>query len=735
MYVKNAQIGIFIIVSVIIIFVGVAFVSFNSDFELFADQTSSYQVSEYVEACMNQQLEKGISIMGRQGGWIYPPNSIYYTEEGDVDTLIREAEGIHELGTNKIPYWYYYDEKDDAFKTNHIPPYDSEDEDSLRMQLKRYMDNTLESECLQGFSTFEDAYDIYYEEESINHNVEFENDQIRAELNLPIEIREIATNTTKYVEDFSQTKNNKLKVPYHLAKDIANAQDKTSFMETRMMQMLRPYMSKNSRELLPPTYDFSTNFNPEPWLVPDVVKRMKQIFSTNIGKVQLKETNVDQTQQLPQQLQDSELAQGITGMYTKYYLGNPEQGIDHSFVREDKPNIFEQYKEMNVEPHHYPFYPLSVSLSPSLGDIIVMPESQFFTSLVPFSTTTYQTSYEFHGPVVFSLQDSRQSPNDNFEFRVAYEMNVEHNKPLKENYPEPALQENSSLQTTPSQSLVCARPQFVSKPVKINITDPLSNPEEGRTPEKGVEDALVEFSCKGGIATCTMGTTQLDENERTELEISLPLNCEPGTLTISKMGHRSVEFDNLNPNSNEPINLGEVSMPSTKKLDLEVSLRDPSDVGNVDTVGSFDENDQGIIIFEHKQEENYVETKKFNYEEVNDLTIELMPGDYSVKAFVIQEDETNKIESKEDCHGGGAFSSEECVTLPQMNLTSWLRASYEYEGFSVSTQELLDKDTLELKLLDVGVPETYDELEEASQNLKNIEETSEDFPPRLKDVE
>lgn len=724
---RVAQISIFIIVSVLIVIAGIAFVSFSSDFQLFADETSSYTISEYVEACMDQQLEKGLLLMGSQGGWIYPPEEIQYAKRGDPDVLVEKSQGLEDMGNTKIPYWYYYDDSSQTFKQNHIPPYDSDDEDSLRMQLKRYVDETLESHCIQDFSAFKDVYSIFYQSNQIDTNIEFVNDDIRATLDLPLEITEISTNKTDYVKDFSQEISNKIKVPYFLARDVSNAQDKTSFIDRRAMQILRPYMSKESRDLLPPTYDFSLELDSQPWYVPDVVKRMKQILSSNIHSIQLLEANANPSS-LPQELQDSELAQGISSMHSKYYLGNTEEGIDHSLIRSQQEEIFDDYSYIDVNPQFQSFYPLSVTFTPSLGNIIIMPDTEYFVSLVPLATTNYQSAYEFHGPVVFSYKDTRQGDNDPFELKVAYEMNVKQNAPLKENYPSPNFE--MPQQESISQTLICDRTQFVSELVKINITDPIAQREWPEDPKKGVDGALIEFTCKQGIAQCSLGTTTLDENNRTDLSFRLPINCDPGSLTISKINHKTIEIDEVNPSTNNEISLGEVSMPSAKTMDLEIGLRDYEDVGNSIIGPGFSTNDQGIIIFKHKEEEDFVRVVKFNAQTLSDQSIDLLPGEYSIEGFLIYEDEDHVIQEDEVCYR--KLVEEECETLPQIELPTWIKGAYELGSFRVSTDDLIRNDILELDMINVGVPGTYDELEAISAKLENIAPKSESFKPNFK---
>lgn len=720
----KGQISIFIIISTIIVFVGIAFMVFSPSIKIFEDQTPSYQVQEFVEACMDQQLNKGLELMGRQGGWIYPPEEVIFAKRGDPQTIIELAKGVNELGVNKIPYWNYYDDTSQTYRTNYIPPYDTENENSLKMQLQRYLDETLESQCLNNFNVFEDAFDVFYDAQ-IEHEVIFREDTITANLELPLEIREISTNTTEYLEDYTTQMQNKIRVPYFLARDITNANNQNSFIELKIMQFLRAYMSKDTRELLPPTYDFSLNYDSKPWIVSDVEERIKQIISTHISSIQLIEAKEGVTD-LPPQLRESELAQGITSSYVKNYLGNPQTGNDLSLIRKENPDLFEEYEYVEVEPNFEVFYPFSLSLGGSnvMGNSIVMPDANFFASFVPLGLTTYETSYEFHGPVIFSLKDSRQSLNDDFELRVAYEVNVQNNVPQKQSYPQPS-EEITELQGGSSgveQSLVCERSQFRSELVTLNLINPITN--------SGVGDVLVEFTCGNGIATCSLGQTTLDSDGKTDLSFRLPLNCDPGSLKLSKLDHKTVTIDNVNPSSSQKIELGRVEMPSTKELEIDLSTRLLENVGNSKITGGISPKDEGIIIFQHKTQDDFVRTKKFTSSNMDDITLDLLPGEYSIEIFVIREDPGHYIEEERKCFSSGPFS-EKCVTIPRFDLETWVVGGYQFDSFVLSQEELIDSNSISIEILNIKMPNTYDELDKSAQELEKVKQISEENPPVL----
>ncbi len=248
---RNAQISIFVIIGAIIILGGVFL--FTVDFEgitIFDDQRSSYLIREYVESCVEGQTKEGVYLLGVHGGWLY--NDIreeFFLTKDTNEYLIKDKLGYVDMGGIEQPYWYYYDDGDEEFRTN-IPEFDTKNEYSMKNQLKRYLDETLEPLCIKNFQSFKDKFEVEYDKSEISHEVIFNEDEIIVRLNLPLEIRELNEESTEYIDTFSIDHPNELYVPYHLAKDIIDAESNSSFVEYKLMGLLTPYQDPNSVDLL-----------------------------------------------------------------------------------------------------------------------------------------------------------------------------------------------------------------------------------------------------------------------------------------------------------------------------------------------------------------------------------------------------------------------------------------------------------------------------------------------------
>ena len=175
-------------------------------------------------------------------------------------------------------------------------------------------------------------------------------------------------------------------------------------------------------------------------------------------------------------------------------------------------------------------------------------------------------------------------------------------------------------------------------------------------------------------------------------------------------------------------------MPSSKPLKLKITKKDSGTTKFTEGY-ALKPDETGFLIFENLEEENFVRAIEVNSINQYNLEIDLMPGNYSVTGIII--DNSNRtIPSKriKECAGVdtpfGCAGREIDETLPQIN--AWISASLERDKFEVKTKDLLKEDNKELivNLINLGVPRSYDDLEDSSDvsSAKNLSNRNE-FEP------
>jgi len=726
---KNAQIGIFVIISIIIVVLGIVFFSYNSgSIKIFNDQKSSYKVKEFVESCLNLETNKAIDKIALHGGWEYSPYSensnILFADSNTNKYLIKSAKGYRDLGGVNIPYWYYYDDSAKEFKFN-IPDYDSSSKYSIKNQVKRYLNENLDKECLDHFNSFKDIYNIDYDPKKIDNKIIFDKDNLKVELNLDLKIDEINTNNTEYISDFSIKQENKLYTAYHLAKDITLSEANFSFIEKRILNFMSPYESASRRDLLPPRYEYRMTYDFRPWEIKNVEKVFREILSSNINYIQFLNTDYKE-HKLNDKLKDSEFAKALNKVYTKDYLS------ENSKVLKDRnKDLFNSYKNYRVSTKYESFFPTFFSISPSMGDVILLPRPESIINLIPFFFTEYVATYEITNPILFEIRKSN-SPNEKFLFNLAIESNIDYNAPLKE---KKTFNFNlSKLDLSSSKSLICNPNQRISDWVTINLTDPMSGGKrkfikqrnsvkyKSNMKETGVDSAIVTFDCKG-LATCTIGQTSINAKTKkgadiTQLKFRLPVDCNPGKLEITKFGYQKLVFNNLDPKIKGEINLGHHYMSAAKKINLSVKLLD-SDKNQYSLGKSLKNNETGFLIFENKETSDFVKVVEISKENQFNLNISLIPGNYSVKGFVMYGLPTD-IPSEQVCYKKGLFSGKDCQTIPGFKLKSWIIGGIDLNNYEVTAGQLLYNNKLVVPFVNFGVPHNFDELSKMSNAMASI---------------
>jgi hypothetical protein len=714
----KGQISIFIVIGIILV-VGFIFLISTSftDVPIFSDEKNTNNVKEFVESCLLLETKSAISKLGASGGWLYPKPMIY-TDRESIKELNKMATGLDFLEKNKMPYWFYYEDSDEVFKT-YIPEYNSESEYSMQSQVKKYLDENLEINCFKGFDNFKDIYNIDYDRNELDTKVRFLDKEIVVELNLDLEIENVVNSEVDYISSFKTNTENKLYLPYHMAIEIIKAEINSSFMDTRVIQMLRPYQSSEGRDLLPPQSETKLNYDFDVWYMDDVEKTAKEIISSEISRVQFLNTNYE-TREIPQELINNEFVRASNEIYLNDYLR------ENTNLDEENSKLFEQFENLKVTPTFEPFFPIFFRIQQAIGDTILLPSPEMMGGFLPIFYTKYKASYEIAAPIIFEIKSDIE--NDDFIFNLPIEINIKHNTALKNNY---AIVEDSSIGESlpkPKKTLICDPSQYVSEVVSINLIDPISyGNRDSSSPMSGVDDAFVQFTCKE-ISECHIMQTSLggDSNiaedlrdTTTELRFRLPINCNPGKLEITKFGHEKIVFDNLNPKVDEGIDLGTVEMSSGKDLNVSVGLR-KSGAGSFSSLKSFQEFDSGFMIFENLDDENIIRVINVDSDNQYNTTINLIPGRYKITGLVIYENEIN-IPSEEICYSTGLFSGDDCEIIPATNLSSWLRGGYTINEFSVSATELLNFNNLDVSFVEYTLPENYDDLKQASEQMSGLE--------------
>ena len=166
---RKAQITIIIIIGIVLLFIfaGVLYIinkttedNYGQQKEVIISKVSQEfnPVKKFTDDCLQAVAEKGLTLLGQQGGYIYPDLAGEFKKDAPT-----ESAGIA-FEPAKIPYWWYVSSKNPDPKITYSslqpslkkPIQRAEDEMTVEKQLARYIKEKLNDECLKDYALFKD---------------------------------------------------------------------------------------------------------------------------------------------------------------------------------------------------------------------------------------------------------------------------------------------------------------------------------------------------------------------------------------------------------------------------------------------------------------------------------------------------------------------------------------------------------------------------------------------------
>ena len=235
---KSAQVTVFIIIGILILFSFAGIMYFTQVFTkediLIAEEptiadvpTAFKPLQTYTDSCLTQVGESGLLLLGEQGGYIYPNLVGEYSENDPTD-----SDGL-DLGPIKIPFWHYNKNPNNAkavFFTSLKPKLYTKDDDemSIEVQLSRYVEEKLDN-CLNDYEPFfKEGFDIeILDKETKDVTVTIGENSVNFWLKMEVDANK--GSSEHVLEEFYIKVPLRLKHYYEVAEGIAIAQQNQTF--------------------------------------------------------------------------------------------------------------------------------------------------------------------------------------------------------------------------------------------------------------------------------------------------------------------------------------------------------------------------------------------------------------------------------------------------------------------------------------------------------------------------
>ena len=476
---RKAQITIIIIIGIVLLFVfaGVLYIinkttedKYDQQKEVIISQVPQEfnHVKKFTDDCLQSVAGKGLTLLGQQGGYIYPDLAGEFKKDAPT-----ESAGIA-FEPAKIPYWWYVSSKNPDPKITYSslqpslkkPIQKAEDEMTVEKQLARYIKEKLNDECLKGYASFKET-GFTVKAGKMETAVFVNPTDVGIYLDYPLEISkgEAKSNPEKFYVSIPL----ELQKIYSMASLITEAEKNFSFLERQELDFYQVFSGVDVNKL-PPTSATTFEFvGTAYWNKPTVKERLQEMLSSYTPMLRVLGSNNFFRYEYSSTIKYPELVQKI---YDNNIL--PLNGAEGLEVRFDYLG-WELYYDVNSE-----------------GDTIKPNDIFVQYSLLNFGMQNYNTVYDLSWPVLVTVTDPAAFGGKGYSFSFALESNIRNNKPAQ---PEQVLPPAIGAA---AKSMVCDKDKMKAGPLVFKLVDSYT--------QEPLEKVQLSFSIPQQD-TCVIGQT------------------------------------------------------------------------------------------------------------------------------------------------------------------------------------------------------------------------------------
>jgi hypothetical protein len=408
---KRGQITIFIIVGIVVLFTfaGILFLTKSTTEEkltaagepvLTAVPQTFQPISTYTENCLEQVGERGLRLLGEQGGYIYPDLVAEFTENP------TESDGIT-LTPLSVPYWHYNHLPNGGdviqFASLQPPLYITDDHVlSVEAQLSRFTEEQLAG-CLRAYTPFTKQGFLISQGQQQEVEVQIAEETVNFLLTMPLDVQKGEAVDT--IEQFF------VKIPlpllhyFEVAEMITQAEKDHDFLEKQGLELLAIYSGKDA-DSFPPTAE--TGFQilaPIAWEQSALQQDYKTLLTSYVPFLRF----LGSTNFYHSTFTGSAVAQKIVDNMVLPLSGAEDLGVSFNYL--------------GWEPY----------FSANSDEGVIQPEHTFVNyGLLSFGFQRYETNYDISYPVLVTLQDKYAFSGSGYTFNFALESNIRNNLPAVE---------------------------------------------------------------------------------------------------------------------------------------------------------------------------------------------------------------------------------------------------------------------------------------------------------------
>jgi hypothetical protein len=562
---KKSQVSIFVIIGIILVIVTV-FLFLNGKYEFwqFHDTKAKNQVSEIVEDCVMDSAQRGVFLLGYQGGYIEIPPRV------KVDRTAYTDFGM------KIPNW--------DTQRGDIPTIAS-----MQVELSDFVEEDSISCIREGLKGLEDIYEINIKDNlTIDSRINDHNVVVIG--NYPIEFKEYNAKESLSVEDYTvKLEDLRLGDLYKLAAQIYNIELNRHIFEELTLDQMRT-ADDYSSELSVPTEGMSLTCAKRIWTIPQLKKNIANLNNNNFKYLQFRGTYPKEdlySQTFSGEFIDKESRRYYDNFYT-FNLENPKRSFENYYV-----DVYMPSTEITNEEGYLQSYPYrEFEVTPSSGEIVKSMNLEVDVgSKIPVPCIQiFHHLYDLDYDLIVKLTDYNDN-SQNFFFQFPIRVEIENNEPKSSGadliLPEPATFNSNSY---------CIDEQM-QYPMLITAKDSYDN---------SLEDVNISYKCMS--VKCDMGSTEKPTYRGVErkyadaqLETDFPF-CIGGQVIGEKAGYH---FDKKRVDTTDDLLRREVYM-GDNLVELELIPKKSFDVSEEMFLIKFKETGAGYRVLSESEGSIYI---------------------------------------------------------------------------------------------------------------------------------
>jgi hypothetical protein len=369
----------------------------------------------YTENCITQIGERGLLVLGQQGGYIYPDLVGKYSSTDPV-----EADGI-DLEPIKVPYWHYNKNRNNlkTIKFDSLKPelYAKDDPSlSIESQLSRYTQENL-AECLNDYEGFDQQGFLITASDEKGVLVTVGDNSVNFLLDMSLKAQKGGADVS--MDKFFIKVPIRLKHYYDIASELTEAELKQSFLENVALELLQIYAHPDVTKLPPTTAVTFEDVSVNTWTVSDIRDKFKSLLISNIPLIRYQTSK--------NFFRFTYAQSALSPLYQKTY--------DNTIIP------LTQAEDIEVSFDYFGWDPF---VDVNEGQKEIAPLDFFISSplpVVPFSFgfQKYYNTYDIAFPTLVSIYDSEALDGVGYLFTLALEGNVVNNNAARDNKTEPEV--------------------------------------------------------------------------------------------------------------------------------------------------------------------------------------------------------------------------------------------------------------------------------------------------------